>query len=713
MDEPIPSITSSREFQKRVLPSRSRRGGPGVGNCETDIMILDTFKRQSENDPLIPKDTPFFLTTDSNLAPSEASTSSININARGYERYFDRPDVIEGYREQKMIETPVFEAIGEGEGVVSRFRPRIVETQAVDTSDEAYLQRHRKYEKFEKRQRLREKEKLQHEQYKLRERVEQLRAMDYSAFLALPASSFALFPDGQELDASGQLLNGSSVTEGERRKKEMLAVAESLEERYKILLPPSQKWRKYLSASAEGDEQAELSTAASTSKRYPLPDDGESEVEEKELEEDSLSKQPIKLKLNFSKSVEPPVKRSRPTKKEKKYKNDTFVPSPPAERFEPLSPPTGTPRKISSLPPSAPSPMHPEIATLSIPDSDQILITDEIDQLAESSQSKFEPLSHKSNEKRFASKRRGRLSRNKLMSPSDVVLDGSAEALIDELATPTPEAPLPVSQPVRKKRRTTVAVDESSAVFPDKERDKESGSMPPPPHPDAAIWGESISAPVARRSSSRAPPRIKKECGLVLAAQNYEKGSSRIRRQRHNIAWGFKVPSDVTDMEMDFELPLWLLHDDTFQLRFSLHIGFEEDPRYTQQINPSFKLNPRFVNGERVCTPENERLVNALETSHREHSEESQSEDSGSEYEDGEGMKKAIVIGGDKLFEIEQQEDEVEPGNIGGEEEEMMIRQKDEGSELSEDRNNDVEGMIVDREEADREARMAMNKKLW
>ncbi|KAJ4485129.1 hypothetical protein C8R41DRAFT_903805 [Lentinula lateritia] len=711
MDEPIPSITSSREFQKRVLPSRSRRGGPGVGNCETDIMILDTFKRQSENDPLIPKDTPFFLTTDSNLAPSEASTSSININARGYERYFDRPDVIEGYREQKMIETPVFEAIGEGEGIVSRFRPRIVETQAVDTSDEAYLQRHRKYEKFEKRQRLREKEKLQYEQYKLRERVEQLRAMDYSAFLALPASSFPLFPDGQELDASGQLLNGSSVTEGERRKKEMLAVAESLEERYKVLLPPSQKWRKYLSASLEGDEQADLSTAASTSKRYPLPDDGESEVEEKEEpEEDSLSKQRIKLKLNFSKSVEPPVKRSRPTKKEKKHKNDTLVPSPPAERFEPLPPPTGTPKKISSLPPSAPSPMHPEIATLSISDSDQILITDEIDQLAESSQSKFEPLSHKSNEKRVASKRRGRLPRNISMSLSDVVPDGSAEALIDELATPTPEAPLSVSQPVRKKRRTTVAVDESSAVFPD----KESGSMPPPPPPEAASRGESISAPVARRSLSRAPPRIKKECGLVLAAQNYEKGSSRIRRQRHNIAWGFKVPSDVTDMEMDFELPLWLLHDDTFQLRFSLHIGFEEDPRYTQQINPSFKLNSRFVNGERVCTPESERLANALETSHREHSEESQSEDSGSEYEDDEGMKKTIVIGGDELFDIKQQEDEVEPGNIGGEkEEEMMIRKKDEGGDLPEDRNHDVEGMIVDREEADREARMAMNKKLW
>src|ERR1700735_1921502 len=63
-----------------------------------------------------------------------------------------------------------------------------------DTSDAAYEKRHRKYETFEKRQRLREKEKLKHEQYKLKERMEQLRAMDGSAFLALPSSSFSPIP---------------------------------------------------------------------------------------------------------------------------------------------------------------------------------------------------------------------------------------------------------------------------------------------------------------------------------------------------------------------------------------------------------------------------------------------------------------------------------------------------------------------------------------
>jgi hypothetical protein len=32
--------------QKRVLPLRSRRGGPGIGSCDVDVMILDMQKRK-------------------------------------------------------------------------------------------------------------------------------------------------------------------------------------------------------------------------------------------------------------------------------------------------------------------------------------------------------------------------------------------------------------------------------------------------------------------------------------------------------------------------------------------------------------------------------------------------------------------------------------------------------------------------------------------
>jgi len=116
----------------------------------------------------------------------------------------------------------------------------------VDTSDAAYERRHKKYETFERRQRLREKEKLKHEQYKLKERVEQLRIMDASAFLALPASDFSPAPGVQEDDVNagaGVLaaahINGANAhNEGERRRKEMLDIALSLEARFRVLLPP-------------------------------------------------------------------------------------------------------------------------------------------------------------------------------------------------------------------------------------------------------------------------------------------------------------------------------------------------------------------------------------------------------------------------------------------------------------------------------------------
>lgn len=38
----------TRQLQKRVLPSRSRRGGPGLGTADVDSIILDAQKRKCE-----------------------------------------------------------------------------------------------------------------------------------------------------------------------------------------------------------------------------------------------------------------------------------------------------------------------------------------------------------------------------------------------------------------------------------------------------------------------------------------------------------------------------------------------------------------------------------------------------------------------------------------------------------------------------------------
>jgi len=160
----------------------------------------------------------------------------------------------------------------------------------VDTSDAAYERRHKKYETFERRQRLREKEKLKHEQYKLKERVEQLRIMDASAFLALPASDFSPAPGVQEDDvnAGAALLaaahvNGANAhNEGERRRKEMLDIALFLEARFKVLLPPDQI-RKSQSRSAMREDNA-ITPATSVLRRS-------AEIMEKVISADSNLRQ--------------------------------------------------------------------------------------------------------------------------------------------------------------------------------------------------------------------------------------------------------------------------------------------------------------------------------------------------------------------------------------------------------------------------------------
>lgn len=122
----LDSTESISTRQRRVQPARSRRGGPGVGSCESDMMILETMKRRCtsspsvirslplpslllilfppffftayafatvvresvltsvcavENEPLIPATTPFLLTTNSALVPAPAPAPGPNSNS--------------------------------------------------------------------------------------------------------------------------------------------------------------------------------------------------------------------------------------------------------------------------------------------------------------------------------------------------------------------------------------------------------------------------------------------------------------------------------------------------------------------------------------------------------------------------------------------------------------------------------------------------------
>ncbi|TDL20979.1 hypothetical protein BD410DRAFT_840942 [Rickenella mellea] len=335
--ETISASANLNARQKRVLPSRSRRGGPGVGGCDVDMNILEVIKRKGDNDPLIPSNSVFLLTTDSSLVQSSPSSSEdheLLFNYVANERYFDRPDVIQSIKGTQVIQVPEFVNLADEKAVGGRLRARGEEvgeqTTIADTSDAAYEKRHRKYETFEKRVRVREKEKLKHEHYKLKERIEQLRAMDSSSFMALPAAAF--FP-GEENSTSGENalpaelpgahVNGAAVlNEGERRRRKMMDVAMNLEERYRVLLPDTRKGpaissQLSLSASVEPEPEPEPEPQEEVENEegeVEREQSGEEEVAEREEEVDQLADddlerpvkvltssrgRPIKLKLSL------------------------------------------------------------------------------------------------------------------------------------------------------------------------------------------------------------------------------------------------------------------------------------------------------------------------------------------------------------------------------------------------------------------------------
>ncbi|KAJ7597447.1 hypothetical protein C8J56DRAFT_319882 [Mycena floridula] len=91
---------------------------------------------------------------------------------------------------------------------------------------------------LEKRGRIREKEQLQHNQYQLKTRIEELKRMDGNPFMSLDASYFSAPPPESEM-AHADAEDDDPYDEGQRRRDEMLEVAEALAARYRTLLPPN------------------------------------------------------------------------------------------------------------------------------------------------------------------------------------------------------------------------------------------------------------------------------------------------------------------------------------------------------------------------------------------------------------------------------------------------------------------------------------------
>ncbi|KAJ1302646.1 hypothetical protein OPQ81_002963 [Rhizoctonia solani] len=214
-------------LRTRIMPSRQRRGATayGIGSNPVDAMIIEAQQRAAEYVPIVDPNAVFLITTDPKGPPIAGPSKTGGVTTGNEdERYFEREEVAENMRQQAIIQTPEYCLLSEVYQPSSRLRTR-TEADVFDSSDAAYERLHRKPEMLEKRQRRREKDKLEHERYKLKERVEQLRAMDLHHFRGLLSSSHSA--PGTE-----------SNHELESVRSELLAHADDLIRRYDVLLPP-------------------------------------------------------------------------------------------------------------------------------------------------------------------------------------------------------------------------------------------------------------------------------------------------------------------------------------------------------------------------------------------------------------------------------------------------------------------------------------------
>ncbi|KAF9041784.1 hypothetical protein BDZ89DRAFT_1128784 [Hymenopellis radicata] len=235
---------------------RARRGAAVAnGSNEIDQIILDEMKREVDQGPSIPADTIFTFTTNTQILPphTECTARASDFRTNNHKSYFDRPEVIESYRNQQKVETPDYELITDDMIITSRFVPQGVE----GTSDSAYDKRHKRFERVEKSSRLRDIERLQNKQYHLHERIEQLKSVDTIED-----------EDPATVDKRALATGIAETREGERRRHQMLRTGLALEARLKASLTTRRKKGAY-NASPSRPANGALQHASTSSSSIP------------------------------------------------------------------------------------------------------------------------------------------------------------------------------------------------------------------------------------------------------------------------------------------------------------------------------------------------------------------------------------------------------------------------------------------------------------
>ncbi|KAK4689888.1 hypothetical protein P7C73_g248, partial [Tremellales sp. Uapishka_1] len=247
-------------LEKRVLPARIRRaaGGGAEGIRELEEMVLDWLDRWGAVTTTPPDSLRIHFTTLSMdlvrpptfQAKSQPLPPPTATPLTPVRKSLPTPSPM-----KQRIETPSWimvasgaddaeearEELGDGRVISPNKRRRRSDQMHEDTSDSYYHALHKKYEVFERRQRIREKEKLQFERYKMRARIDLLKNMSSASWTPIVSNIVSRTDGPDEWKRGREKLREEGV---DWLKVKLVKEGEELIKRYDQLLPSESRKNK-------------------------------------------------------------------------------------------------------------------------------------------------------------------------------------------------------------------------------------------------------------------------------------------------------------------------------------------------------------------------------------------------------------------------------------------------------------------------------------
>ena len=423
--------------------------------------------------------------------------------------------------------------------------------------------------------------------------------MDGSAFLSLPASNFTpaddqAFDEEDESSANIQdeLPNGTSG-EGERRRREMLDVALTLEARYRALLPP------------ERIRKANMNTWTEQENRAP-EDREESQSQEGES---SKAKETTGIKLKFKVPNPQQIMTSSPMHQTpvKKVKQAALPPPRPS----PLRHATSHYEPEETPPMNIPQPSVIDVSVATVVDTSETTPVEGMETLEAAPISSPQP----SGSGLGTSAPPASLPATPMSNPDIAVLETTASPDAQEDDIPLA---IRLRTTIRAFKRPRLSLSPSLAhrvkehhpqSLPVPMASARQTSVPPiesintslsAPLPLYVRIKQQKQKPLAQQRASqkpRQPYTSRKDeavCLLMVAAVRSSAGTKSRNQMRHITAFGAKVPQAVDEIK-EFELPYWVREEDEEEYEDEYDED-EDDNSSRRSVEQYDELEPNTMN---------------------------------------------------------------------------------------------------------------------